>query len=170
MADGKGYVDPQTGHPTAYRPPLYPLLLSAVIRCGGSDAAIGIVQAILGVATVWLTIFAGRRLGLGRGSILAGALVAVDPILLFQTSQVMTETTATFLAALCLWLCLLPPSSFKGLLIGVVFGAACLCRPTFWAFGIVAGVVWVIMHIRSIDWQESYIDGGFVRPCLRWRG
>ena len=31
------YQNPQTGQPTAYRPPLYPLLIAAVLRCGGSD-------------------------------------------------------------------------------------------------------------------------------------
>ncbi len=158
LTAGQGYSDPQTGAPTAYRPPLYPLLLAAIIRCRGSDSTIGIVQAVLGVATVVLTIAAGRRMGLGRGSIVAGILVAVDPILLHQTSQVMTETTATFLAALCLWLCAMPASPLRGFLLGIVFGAACLCRPTFWAFGILAGLIWLVQLIRSIDWQEGFND------------
>jgi hypothetical protein len=150
LTDGQGFSDPQTGQPTAYRPPLYTLLLAAVIRCGGSDIAIGITQMLLGAATVGLTIDAGCRLGLGRGSIVAGVLVAVDPILLYETSQVMTETLATFLAALCLWLCISPASRRTSLLIGLVFGAACLCRPTFWAFGVSAGSLWLVWLARSM--------------------
>src|SRR5207249_802102 len=56
-------------------------------------------------------------------------------------------------------------SPYKSVLIGAAFGAACLCRPTFWAFGIVAGVIWLVLHIRSIDWQEGFSDGG-VRPAV----
>ncbi len=164
-ASGKGYSDPQTDQPTAYRPPLYPLLLGVIIRCGGQNAAIGIMQAMLGVATVILTMDAGRRLGLGRGALVAGVLVAIDPLLLYETAQVMTETTAAFLAALCLWLCLVLASPFTSLLIGAAIGAACLCRPTFWAFGIVAGVIWLVRHIRSIDWQEGFSDHG-IRPAV----
>ncbi|HEY3966852.1 MAG TPA: glycosyltransferase family 39 protein [Planctomycetaceae bacterium] len=158
LTAGQGYSDPQTGAPTAYRPPVYPLLLAAIIRCRGSDSAIGIVQAVLGVGTVALTICAGRRMGLGRGSIVAGILVAVDPILLHQTSQVMTETTATFLAALCLWLGAMPMTPLRGFLLGIVFGAACLCRPTFWGFGILAGLIWLVNRMRSSDWQEGFDD------------
>ncbi|MBI3863048.1 MAG: glycosyltransferase family 39 protein [Planctomycetia bacterium] len=161
----KGCVDPDTAQPTAYRPPLYPWLLAIIIYCGGHDVAIGIVHALLGVATVALAMDVGRRLGLGRGSFIAGALVAVDPLLLYQTVQVMTETTAAFLAGLCLWLFLRPATTVNGLAIGLVFGAACLCRPTFWAFGALATACWLVVHIRSIDWLEGFSDGG-LRPAV----
>src|SRR5262249_44925455 len=95
---GKGYVDPQAGTPTAYRPPLSPLLLAAVFGCGGGELSIGILQLLLGTATVAMTVAAGRRLGFERASLVAGLLVAVDPLLLSQTALVMTETLAAFLA------------------------------------------------------------------------
>src|SRR5579862_4388472 len=66
LAAGDGFVDPDTKTPTAYRPPLYPCLLSAIFVCGGSNVVIGIVQIGLGVATVVLTVLAGMRLGLQR--------------------------------------------------------------------------------------------------------
>jgi hypothetical protein len=148
IAGGHGYADPQTGRPTAYRPPLYPLLLAAIIRTGGGRIAIGAFQLLLGVATGWLTFECGRRLNLGRGSLIAGALVAIDPILLYQTSQVMTETLAAFLATMCLSLSLRPSKRRWALLVGISFGAACLCRPTFWTFGILAGSLWLAGRIR----------------------
>ena len=136
---GDGFVDPHTLKPTAYRPPLFPLLLAAVLQCAGGTLAIGIVQLLLGVATVALTISCGRKLGLDHkvesSSLAAGLLVACDPLLLYQTALVMTEITAAFLATLLMWLSLhrqTPKSSFC---LGIVFGLACLCRPTFWAFG-----------------------------------
>ena len=81
--------------PTAYRPPLYPLLLSACV----APAAVAVLHLVMGVATVGLVLVLGRWWGLGnRGAALAALLVACDPILLSQSTQVMTETPATFLA------------------------------------------------------------------------
>src|SRR5260370_22209705 len=53
---GEGFVDPQSHLPTAYRPPLYPLLVAAVRFFGGGNLAIGLVQVVLGVATSVLTV------------------------------------------------------------------------------------------------------------------
>jgi 4-amino-4-deoxy-L-arabinose transferase-like glycosyltransferase len=152
VAAGDGFVDPPTRAATAYRPPLYPLLLAGVLRCGGGTLAIGIVQLFLGVATVALTVACGRNLGLGRACLFAGLFVACDPLLLYQTVLVMTETTAAFLAALLVWLSLRPKTTSNAFWLGVVFGLACLCRPTFWAFGGLSALLWgyhILRHGRS---------------------
>lgn len=99
LAAGEGYVAPD-GRPTAFRPPLYPLLLAAVLPAG--TAGIATLHIALGVATVALTASLARQLGQGRWSLLAAALVAVDPLLLRYTPHVMTEVTCTFLATLLL--------------------------------------------------------------------
>jgi len=143
IAAGEGYVDPNTGSPTAYRPPLYPVLLALLIFCGGGTAAISVFQLLLGVGTIGLTMACAHRLKLKRAALLAGLLVAVDPLLLYQTALVMTETTAAFLAVLLWWLCLQAPSRIRDFSLGLVFGLACLCRPTFWACGALAVVAWL---------------------------
>src|SRR5262249_10924066 len=86
---GRGFSDPQTQLPTAYRPPLYPLLIAAVLAAGGDDLAIGIVQLALGVGTVALVYGTGRSLKLGRASFAAGLFVALDPLLLYDTALIM---------------------------------------------------------------------------------
>jgi hypothetical protein len=149
VAAGDGFVDPVALTPTAYRPPLYPLLLASVLVCGGGHVAIGVAQLVLGVATVAFTFLCGRRLQLGGASLVAGLLVAVDPLLLHQTTLVMTETLAAFLAVVMLWLCLNTPSLVRNSGLGLAFGLSCLCRPTFWAFGAFAGVCWSIDAIFS---------------------
>ncbi len=122
--------------PTAFRPPLYPLLLVAATGGGRFDpAGIALLHVAFGAATVMLTWSAGRRLGLSpEFATLAGLLVAVDPILLRQSTAVMTETAAAFVAALALW-CLIRASqeaSIPGWVIaGGALGAAALTRPTF---------------------------------------
>ena len=155
LAAGDGFVHPAVLSPTAYRPPLYPLLLVAILAGGGGNLAIGIVQLALGTATVAVTVLCGQRLGLGRGSLVAGFLVAIDPLLLHQTALVMTETLATFLAALLVWLSLDPRGPIRNVLVGIVFGLCCLCRPTFWAFGALATAFRVFTLLRPRNSSTS---------------
>ncbi len=126
-------------HPTAYRPPLYPCLLAACVALGpASRAAIGLMHLALGLGTVWLTFRLGQRFGLGRWAWLAAVFVACDPILLTQSTQVMTETPATFLAVAALG-CLTATAERRtagsALAAGLMAGLCALCRPTFlpWA-------------------------------------
>lgn len=145
---GDGFADPQSHTPTAYRPPLYPLLLAGVLTCGGGDLSIGIVQLVMGVAAAGLTVLCGRRLGFRRAALIAGLLVAADPLLLHQTALVMTETTATLLAVIILWLALAERSGAQGFWLGAALGLACLCRPTFWAFAVLAAAGSIFAPMR----------------------
>lgn len=126
--------------PTAWRPPLYPCVLAACLWAGpGSRVAIALVHLGLGLGTVWITYRLGKSWGLGARSWLAAALVACDPILLVASTQLMTETLATFLAAAALlWLTRADQTGSRAswAIAGVCIGLAILCRPTFllWAF------------------------------------
>lgn len=131
--------------PTAFRPPLYPLLAAACLRVGGF-AALGVAQVILGTATVWLTwrLACLCRLSWRVGAV-AAFLVAVDPLLIEYTTQAMTETLSTFLVTLLLWGTLRgSPSVMKSIAVGAIFGLAALCRPSIWAFGGLASAIWMI--------------------------
>src|SRR5262245_21154935 len=120
--------------PTAYRPPLYPIVLSNLPDASGLNVSlvkVAVLHLLLGLATVWLTWLTAARLlscRVGPASaasadppnpdriggpaldddrsavfaslshptaLLAGLLVACDPILLNQQTLVMTETLAT---------------------------------------------------------------------------
>ena len=163
VAAGDGFVDPNTLQPTAYRPPLYPLMLAGLLSCGGGTLAVGIVQLMLGVATVALTVLCAHNLKLGRASLVAGLFVGCDPLLLYQTSLVMTETTAAFLAVLLLWLGLQRRTPKSNFCLGIVFGLACLCRPTFWAFGGLSAALWGFRLVRPPRWRF-----GLVWDASRW--
>ncbi len=121
--------------PTAYRPPLYPLILTPLVALGdGSTAAIGILHVVLGVATVGLAYRLANLWGLERLSVVAAGLVAVDPLLLMQSTIVMTETLAVFLAVLALiglTLAAKQPTTARTALAGFAVALASLCRPTF---------------------------------------
>lgn len=148
LAAGEGYISPD-GTSTAFRPPLYPLWLAALAFDG--PIVLAVCQIILGVATVSLTCAVGGWFGLKRFALLAGLIVACDPLLLRYTPQVMTETFCAFLAILLIaalalqqqFLSLahekrsghrptwsLVAASFS---LGIIMGLATLARPTFWA-------------------------------------
>src|SRR5262249_42891132 len=102
LAEGRGFV--WDGRPTAYRPPLYPLVLALLVAVLGSverlRPAIAGLHALLGAATIAATALAARRWGLGRARVLfAATIVAFDPVLVAQSRMVMTETLAAFLLA-----------------------------------------------------------------------
>ncbi len=154
--------------PTAYRPPLYPALLTAAVL---PDLARGVplsqvtlnslvvvgLHILLGLATIGMVYYIAWRLDFRFGWLPAMA-VAADPILLHFSGEMMTETLITFLAAWAwaLYLILVRPGiSEKGrriwgmnmsvrvaLLLGLVLGLAVLTRPTMlpWAILIVASL------------------------------
>ena len=131
LAEGRGFLI--NGRPSAYRPPLYPLVLAPLVRLLDERRLMWGVAALhlaLGAGTVSLTYVASRRWGLSpRRGLVAAAVVALDPVLVVQSRSVMTETLAAFLLA----------SSFAGLgmpgwrgpvLGGLAFGLGGLCRPS----------------------------------------
>lgn len=130
--------------PTAFRPPLYPWLLSWLVLDGQvSRSAVAVLHLLLGCVTVVLTFLIGTKLNL-RAAWLAGIAVAVDPILLRQSQLVMTETLATFLGVLAWWLWLVVwQSSNTGkqkkrtrsqwvaiIALSITLGVSILARPT----------------------------------------
>jgi hypothetical protein len=160
MLEGHGYCS-TPGQPTAFRPPLYPLLLAACMACGGT-VAIGIAQILLGTATVWLTWLLSRQCRLStQTGLFAATLVAVDPLLIHYSTQAMTETLSTFLAALLL-VCLGSAGRgiYRSVSVGMVFGLAALCRPSMWAFGGLIAVGWIATQfLNQRSPQDSHAAG-----------
>jgi 4-amino-4-deoxy-L-arabinose transferase-like glycosyltransferase len=170
-----GVLDPQ-GYPvaTAYRPPLYPWLLSWLQGFNSDLMPIAILHAILGACSVTLTYRIALRLGLsGLQSLAASALVLFDPILLRQSTLVMTETLATFLGLFAWWLALfLDRNSTRGaaigaaigLAIGATLGIACLCRPTALAWAL----LWGGSELRRNPLRASCLLLGCLLVLLPW--
>ncbi len=176
LADGNGYTHPATDQPTAYRPPLYPIVCAALFAMGGGTTAIAILHFVCGMTTVVLTWSIGRRIGNAAIGGLAAGLVAIDPLLVGYTAISMTETVFTFLVTLLIAIFVgctgcgervmdartmkaatgqrpmrLSPDRRRQIVIGVVFGLCAMCRPTIWAFGILMTIVWFIVRLRRRD-------------------
>jgi hypothetical protein len=136
--------------PTAYRPPLYPVVLALWSVVANFE----LLHFILGLGTVWGAWRLGELSGLPPlASLSAAVLVAVDPILINQSAQPMSETLAAFLAT---W-ALVALARFgreaslpHGVLAGAALGLCVLCRPTFlaWAVAVVIALVFRLPTVR----------------------
>ena len=141
---------------TAYRPPALVWLLSwFVVDSKLSDLAVGLLNWFFGGVTCCLV---SRITFLLSGNLLTAAFacfcVAIDPILLKQSSQAMTETLAT-LVAVSLWWGWIElntksrtPSKYSVwmLTLGLIAGAGCLVRPTT----IVWIACWFVLSLVSL--------------------
>ena len=131
LAEGRGFV--LDGRPTAYRPPLYPMLLAPLVGgLPGGALPLGVraLHLILGAGTVALAHATARRWGLSPGrALLASGVVAFDPVLVVQARSVMTETPSAFLVAATL-AALTARGRWGAVLGGIGFGLAGLCRPS----------------------------------------
>ncbi len=142
---------------TAFRPPLYPILL-ATCRSTGLPwiGSAGAAHLLLALATVALSIGLARRLGLGEQAWIAGLLVICDPILLFHSRLLMTETLSAALVTAALWMATEAARRSTGpawFLAGVLLGLNALTRPTFlpWIAVAVAVVLIVGQHAACAE-------------------
>ncbi len=162
-------------HPTAFRPPLLPWLLSWGFSLQ-VDAKVWMAAMQIGFAlgTVYCVLEILPRLRYSFSPMVNWALpmlIAIDPILLRQSTLIMTESLAVFLA-MATWLLALktcygeldsaPPSSHsswrKNGLLGIALGLGVLCRPTSLVWGLLL-VLFSAVSTRKRGW-------GRIRPGL----
>lgn len=145
------------GRPTAYRPPLYPLLLAGPILWCGDSWRWGVagIHLLLGLATILLSASVAKRLfgsGVYEPTVV---LVGLDPLLLHSSRLIMTETVSAFFAALTIWVAVgltFQSSIWRWFFLGASVGACALTRPPFlfWPVGavVVAGLLWAARRER----------------------
>ncbi|MCA9129213.1 MAG: hypothetical protein KDB22_19130 [Planctomycetales bacterium] len=169
--------------PTAFRPMLYPWLLSwLAFDDPYPPLAVAALNLGIGFATVFLTWAIGIKLHLQAKWATAAALaVALDPILLRAGQSAMTETLAAFLVALAwyLWLVVWPPQDvvkgycpssrsaaqwFSLVGLGLVMGLAILARPTAapWAGLCIASCTLV----GCVCWKRRITDSLILMICV----
>ncbi len=154
--------------PTAFRPPLYPYLLSWAASDGSlNNLWIAILHSILGGLTAGFTYLASAAwLGPDRGrlrGILAALLVIVDPILIQQSTLVMTETLATALVSIVIWwwMCHLSRSAHDRIS-GCAGGVAGAGLPLSTHICCVGG------HACGLSRAVERTDGGAVASVVSW--
>jgi 4-amino-4-deoxy-L-arabinose transferase-like glycosyltransferase len=155
LASGQGFA--LNGRLTAYRPPLYPILLAPAFWLIPTDPANWVrdLHVVLGAGTAAMVALAARRSGLSPARAnLAALIVALDPVLVVQCRSVMTETLAGFLLALALagvssvsWM----RSALVG---GLALGLAALCRPSTLPAGV--AIALLSATIAPGDWRRKF--------------
>lgn len=149
LAAGEGFVT-AWGAPTAYGTPGYPAILAVALRLeGDSPRTTRLLQLRFGVLIVLLTFLLARALFGVPVALIAAALVAVNPFLVFISGYGLTENPYTLfvLTALCLVTAKRMTPAWRLCVAGVALGLATLVRPTGFAMALwIAAALAVVAH------------------------
>ncbi|MEZ8222148.1 Dolichyl-phosphate-mannose-protein mannosyltransferase [Candidatus Fervidibacteria bacterium JGI MDM2 JNZ-1-D12] len=151
LLEGRGFT--YNGQPTAFRPPLYPFLLAAMMALFGDHYpfATRLLQFLLSLAIALLAALTAREIFGQRAFRPALLLCLYCPTLVYAVGQIGTETLAAFFIAFSLYgfICLLKSQSSRHVfgwasLSGFAVGLAALTRfsaPAILPTGIYAAFV-----------------------------
>ena len=149
-------------HATAFRPPLYPVLLGGWINLlGDSPTVARALNVLIGLGVVALATLFARILGGRVGGLVTGGLVAVYPPLLANDATTLAEP----LGLLLLLATLLAVSRRRWWAVGLAGGLLALTKPA--AQGIlvllvVTAVALVAMSGGDRHWGRAAAAGGIV--------
>jgi 4-amino-4-deoxy-L-arabinose transferase-like glycosyltransferase len=140
-------------HATAFRPPLYPVLLGAFYAVTGHHLVVAqLLNAALGAVVVVLTaVLAARVLG-ARAGLVAGAIAAVYPPLLANDGPPLSDSLG-----LCLLLAaVLLLADERMVWAGIATGLLVLTRSSAQLLGVVL-VVWLLYRV---GWRRTLLFSG----------
>jgi 4-amino-4-deoxy-L-arabinose transferase-like glycosyltransferase len=159
LGDGRGFVDPAFGSPTALHPPLFPLVLALPAWLGiDSYMAQRVVVALIGTATIVCAGLLARRLGGARAGLIGAAIAALYPVLVSADSAVMSETLLGLLVLLCALAAYRlreRPTAARAALLGVLIGLAALTR----------GEALLLVPLL-LPWRRPKLAVALVAACL----
>jgi hypothetical protein len=151
VGDGRGMVHEfPFGYPhaTAFRPPLYPLMLGGVYAITGPKlGAAQVLNVALGTGVVMLASLLAWRLAGGRAGVVTGLLAAVYPPLVFNDGLPLSEPLGLLLLAATVLLLV----DRRAVWAGVSGGLLLLTRPSAQFFVVVLGV-WVVWRL---GWRRA---------------
>lgn len=132
IAEGRGYVNPWTGAPTALHPPAWSTLL-ALPSVVGLDTLLAhqLFAVVVGATTIVLVGLAGRAIAGPRAGLVAAAIAATYPIMWVRERELAAETLVLPLVAIALLLAYrywTEPRTVTLAAIGAVCGLVALVR------------------------------------------
>ena len=164
FAEGGGYLNLDgSGEATAYYPPGYPAVLGALFwvllhtplphDAAALAMAGSLLHVVLGTGSVALVHLIARRTFRADGpALVAAAVLAVWPNVIYFVSTLQLETTFVFLVLAVLaiavthdWTTGAPPSVRRMALFGAVLAGVCLVRPFAAPFVVVPAVAAVVV-------------------------
>ena len=147
---GEGFVftDPRFDQRVyAYRTPGYPAFLAAT---GANVRIARVLQAILDTSSVLAVYLLARRWLSPRASIVAAALVAINPFLVYFSGLLLTETLFTAMLAWGMYL-ITSARTFPWLLGGVTLATSVLVRPGALPLPVILGVLGALAGAAAVN-------------------
>jgi 4-amino-4-deoxy-L-arabinose transferase-like glycosyltransferase len=127
-----------SGYDSTFRGPVYPLFLAGIYALFGfSVAAARVFQALAGAATAIIIFFIANEIFSKRAALIAAAVVALYPYLIYFSGDILSETLFTFLISLCVYFLLVnfrKNNYVLSAVYGGVSGITLLCKGTFLPF------------------------------------
>ncbi|MFZ4619188.1 MAG: hypothetical protein ACOYNS_01405 [Bacteroidota bacterium] len=120
-------------HYTAYRPPLFPAVLSLILRCGGDITVMKSVNIAFLTATAFLmSLMLLKRFGIYAAASSVG-LTVLYPIIWYAAGTIYPQVMGSFLLISILAVIVMFTGSevFRGMIIGCLLGLLILTIPTF---------------------------------------
>ena len=148
--------------PEFLRTPGYPAFIALVYLVAGHHVvALLLAQVLLGAATVLVLFALGRRMGSDAVGLLAAALLVFEPLQLYTTGSVLTESLATLLLALVALFGFIvfaapAPTRRVAFLLGLALAVATLVRPVMYYLPLVV-VAFVASTVvrRRTTWRDA---------------
>lgn len=151
VGDGRGFVHRFPfgfPHATAFRPPLYPLLLGGVYAITGPRlAAAQALNVVIGTGVVVAASQLAWRMAGGRAGVVTGLLAAVYPPLVFNDGLPLSEPLGLLLLAATVLMLLDRRAVWAGLTGGLLL----LTRPSA-QFYVVVLAIWVVWRL---GWRRA---------------
>jgi len=140
LVQGRGFAF--TSGPTSLRPPLYPAFVAGLWLATGiyTLQLIRAVQAVLALLTAWLIYKLACNLYDERTALVAAAMTAFYPAMIFDNMMALSESLFTALvvaAVFSLVLLVRAPSVARSIGAGILLGLAALTRSVLWPFPLV---------------------------------
>ena len=133
-------------------PPLYYVLAWGWVKAFGSDeVGLRSLTALFGTATVPLAYCIGAELAHRRAGLIAAALVAVSPMLIWYSQEARSYALLVFFcaASLLFFARALRTRSGRDLALWVLTSALALCSHYFAAFAVGIEALWLLVALRA---------------------
>ena len=150
---GRFSVTPTDPIPMFIRTPGYPVFLALILWLTDSRWAISLIQAIVSLLAVAAVVWVGRRLIGPIAGLVAGAFVALDPLLFVASGTLLSEGLSVVVVSLMAAVgavvfalrspAQVPPVALFAL--GALAAVATMVRPTFWFY---PAVIVILLAVR----------------------
>jgi 4-amino-4-deoxy-L-arabinose transferase-like glycosyltransferase len=145
-------------------PPLYYVLAWGWAKAFGTgEVGLRSLTALFGVATIPVAFLIGRELASNRAGLIAAALVAVSPMLIWYSQEARSYALLVFFGALALLFFVRALRTHEGRDLGLwaLASALALCSHYFAVFAVALEAVWLLVALRA-RWRAVLIAVGGV--------